>query len=104
MSMGRAYTSRASGSGLSPSVASTSTEQGISCLEELALFLCRHLGTVALAYTCVLPPKDSVTCEENLEAGRRFQSVDEVKSASQAELKDMAKNGFQKCFDDRYKR
>ncbi|GFW02084.1 uncharacterized protein TNCV_4854241 [Trichonephila clavipes] len=36
--------------------------------------------------------------------GRRFQSADEIKSASQAELKDMAKNGYQKCFDDRYKR
>ncbi|GFS57971.1 hypothetical protein TNCV_3124611 [Trichonephila clavipes] len=31
------------------------------------------------------------------------QSADEVKSASQAELKDMAKNGFQKCFEDLYK-
>ncbi|GFT33711.1 hypothetical protein TNCV_4382371 [Trichonephila clavipes] len=31
------------------------------------------------------------------------QSTDEVKSASQAELKGMAKNGFQKCFDDLYK-
>ncbi|GFV64824.1 hypothetical protein TNCV_809211 [Trichonephila clavipes] len=28
------------------------------------------------------------------------QSADEVKSASQVELKDMAKNGFQKYFDD----
>ncbi|GFW63288.1 hypothetical protein TNCV_3477041 [Trichonephila clavipes] len=28
------------------------------------------------------------------------QSADEVKSASQTELKDMAKNGFQKCVDD----
>ncbi|GFW61257.1 hypothetical protein TNCV_3377721 [Trichonephila clavipes] len=36
--------------------------------------------------------------------GRRFQSTDEVKSASQAELKDMAKNGFRKCFDEFYKR
>ncbi|GFV80056.1 hypothetical protein TNCV_4654731 [Trichonephila clavipes] len=31
------------------------------------------------------------------------KSADEVKSASQAELKDMVKNGFQKCFDDLYK-
>ncbi|GFW88170.1 amiloride-sensitive sodium channel subunit alpha [Trichonephila clavipes] len=31
------------------------------------------------------------------------QSTDGVKSASQSELKDMAKNGFQKCFDDLYK-
>ncbi|GFV06267.1 hypothetical protein TNCV_3667661 [Trichonephila clavipes] len=30
------------------------------------------------------------------------QFANEVKSASQAELKDMAKNGFQKCFDDLY--
>ncbi|GFT93977.1 hypothetical protein TNCV_2133591 [Trichonephila clavipes] len=28
------------------------------------------------------------------------QSADEVKSASQSESKDMAKNGFQKCFHD----
>ncbi|GFX23118.1 hypothetical protein TNCV_2932821 [Trichonephila clavipes] len=32
------------------------------------------------------------------------QSADEINSASQAKLKDMAKNGFQKCFDDLYKR
>ncbi|GFX16289.1 hypothetical protein TNCV_4705421 [Trichonephila clavipes] len=31
------------------------------------------------------------------------QSADEVESALQAELKCMAKNGFQKCFDDLYK-
>ncbi|GFX33880.1 hypothetical protein TNCV_3962891 [Trichonephila clavipes] len=31
------------------------------------------------------------------------QSADEVKSASQAELKNMAKNGYQKCFDGLYK-
>ncbi|GFW20126.1 hypothetical protein TNCV_2320671 [Trichonephila clavipes] len=30
------------------------------------------------------------------------QSADEVISASQAYLKDMAENRFQKCFDDRY--
>ncbi|GFW74868.1 hypothetical protein TNCV_2677381 [Trichonephila clavipes] len=30
-------------------------------------------------------------------------SANEAKRASQAELKDMAKNGFQKCFDDLYK-
>ncbi|GFS85165.1 hypothetical protein TNCV_4223061 [Trichonephila clavipes] len=36
--------------------------------------------------------------------GHRFQSADEVKSASQAELKDMSKNGFKKCFEDLYKR
>ncbi|GFW77879.1 hypothetical protein TNCV_3910891 [Trichonephila clavipes] len=36
--------------------------------------------------------------------GRRFQSADEVKSAAQAELKDMSKNEFQKCFDELYKR
>ncbi|GFV49130.1 hypothetical protein TNCV_236641 [Trichonephila clavipes] len=30
------------------------------------------------------------------------QFANEVKSASQAELKDMTKNGFQKCFDDLY--
>ncbi|GFW20037.1 hypothetical protein TNCV_867431 [Trichonephila clavipes] len=36
--------------------------------------------------------------------GRRFQSAVEVKSASQAELKDMGKNGSQKCFDELYKR
>ncbi|GFX97341.1 hypothetical protein TNCV_1077121 [Trichonephila clavipes] len=35
---------------------------------------------------------------------RRFQSTDEVKIASQAELKNMAKNGFQKCFYELYKR
>lgn len=32
----------------------------------------------------------------------RFQSSDEVKCALQAELKDIAENGFQKCFDDIY--
>ncbi|GFX82021.1 hypothetical protein TNCV_2572201 [Trichonephila clavipes] len=37
-------------------------------------------------------------------AGRRFQSADEIKRASQAELQDIAKNGPQKCFDDLYKR
>ncbi|GFV44786.1 hypothetical protein TNCV_563371 [Trichonephila clavipes] len=31
------------------------------------------------------------------------QSADEVKDASQAESNDMAKNEFQKCFDDLYK-
>ncbi|GFU77427.1 hypothetical protein TNCV_3498011 [Trichonephila clavipes] len=31
------------------------------------------------------------------------QATSEAKSASQAELKDIAKNGFQKCFDDLYK-
>ncbi|GFW63218.1 uncharacterized protein TNCV_581581 [Trichonephila clavipes] len=31
------------------------------------------------------------------------QSADEFKSPSQAKLKGMAKNGFQKCFDDLYK-
>ncbi|GFV60901.1 hypothetical protein TNCV_925151 [Trichonephila clavipes] len=31
------------------------------------------------------------------------QSVDEIKSASEAEWKNMAKKGFQKCFDDHYK-
>lgn len=36
--------------------------------------------------------------------GRRFQSSDEVKCASQAEIKDMAKNGFQTCFDELYRR
>ncbi|GFV92260.1 hypothetical protein TNCV_3951151 [Trichonephila clavipes] len=35
---------------------------------------------------------------------RRFQSAEEVKRASQVELKNMAKNGFQKCFEDLYKR
>ncbi|GFX77589.1 hypothetical protein TNCV_1752001 [Trichonephila clavipes] len=35
--------------------------------------------------------------------GRRFPSVYEVKNASQAEFKDMARNGFQKCFDEIYK-
>ncbi|GFY20098.1 hypothetical protein TNCV_2147911 [Trichonephila clavipes] len=35
---------------------------------------------------------------------RQFQSEDEVKSASQAGLKEVAKNEFQKCFDDLYKR
>ncbi|GFY23258.1 hypothetical protein TNCV_3939541 [Trichonephila clavipes] len=34
--------------------------------------------------------------------GCRFQNRDEVLSASQVDLKD--KNGFRKCFDDRYKR
>ncbi|GFX56724.1 hypothetical protein TNCV_494721 [Trichonephila clavipes] len=34
--------------------------------------------------------------------GRRFQIADEIKSAPQAELKDMAKNGFQKCLYDLY--
>ncbi|GFV15818.1 hypothetical protein TNCV_988011 [Trichonephila clavipes] len=32
------------------------------------------------------------------------QSADEVKTTFQAELKHMAKNGFQKCVDDLYKR
>ncbi|GFT72602.1 hypothetical protein TNCV_974481 [Trichonephila clavipes] len=36
--------------------------------------------------------------------GRRFESADEVKSASQAELKNMPKNGFQKSFDELNKR
>ncbi|GFW08803.1 HTH_48 domain-containing protein [Trichonephila clavipes] len=36
--------------------------------------------------------------------GHRFRSADEVKSASQAVLKDMAKNGLQKRFSDLYKR
>ncbi|GFW27121.1 hypothetical protein TNCV_93471 [Trichonephila clavipes] len=36
--------------------------------------------------------------------GRRFQFADEIKSTSQAELNDMAKNVFQKCFDDLHKR
>ncbi|GFS51231.1 hypothetical protein TNCV_3533101 [Trichonephila clavipes] len=35
--------------------------------------------------------------------GRRFQSANEGKRASQAELQDMAKNEFQKCVDDLYK-
>ncbi|GFW76293.1 hypothetical protein TNCV_1580721 [Trichonephila clavipes] len=35
--------------------------------------------------------------------GRRFQSADECKSESQAELKDMPKSGFQKCFENFYK-
>ncbi|GFV69615.1 hypothetical protein TNCV_4507301 [Trichonephila clavipes] len=35
---------------------------------------------------------------------RRLQSADEFGSASQAELKKMAKNGFQKCFGELYKR
>ncbi|GFT54739.1 hypothetical protein TNCV_5001151 [Trichonephila clavipes] len=35
--------------------------------------------------------------------GRRFQSADEVESTSQAKLKNMVKNGFQKCFDELYK-
>ncbi|GFX70067.1 hypothetical protein TNCV_4615051 [Trichonephila clavipes] len=34
----------------------------------------------------------------------RFQIADEIKSASQDDVKDMVKNGFQKCFDDLYKR
>ncbi|GFV19154.1 uncharacterized protein TNCV_3223721 [Trichonephila clavipes] len=34
----------------------------------------------------------------------RFQSADEVKSASQGEWNDIAKNGFQQCFDELYKR
>ncbi|GFX98028.1 hypothetical protein TNCV_4906781 [Trichonephila clavipes] len=36
--------------------------------------------------------------------GCRFQSADEVKSVSQTELKNVAKNGFQKCFDDLHNR
>ncbi|GFV41718.1 hypothetical protein TNCV_3628691 [Trichonephila clavipes] len=36
--------------------------------------------------------------------GRLIQSANEVKSAPQAELKDMTKNGFQKSFDEFYKR
>ncbi|GFV41056.1 hypothetical protein TNCV_2666471 [Trichonephila clavipes] len=36
--------------------------------------------------------------------GRRFQSADEVKSTSHAELKSMAKNERKKCFDELYKR
>ncbi|GFW14138.1 hypothetical protein TNCV_3547271 [Trichonephila clavipes] len=36
--------------------------------------------------------------------GHRFQSADEIKNASQTELKAMAEIGFQKCFDDPYKR
>ncbi|GFS60276.1 DDE_3 domain-containing protein [Trichonephila clavipes] len=35
--------------------------------------------------------------------GRRYQSADEIKSVSRTDLKDMGKNGFQKCFDDLYK-
>ncbi|GFV37290.1 hypothetical protein TNCV_2699771 [Trichonephila clavipes] len=35
--------------------------------------------------------------------GRRFQFAGEIKSASQTELKDMAKKGFEKCFDDLFK-
>ncbi|GFS83354.1 hypothetical protein TNCV_600831 [Trichonephila clavipes] len=31
------------------------------------------------------------------------QSADEVKNVLQSELQNMAKNGFQKCFDDLYK-
>ncbi|GFV15170.1 hypothetical protein TNCV_4650021 [Trichonephila clavipes] len=31
------------------------------------------------------------------------QNADEVKSASQIELKNMAKNGYQKCFNELYK-
>ncbi|GFU34617.1 hypothetical protein TNCV_1993381 [Trichonephila clavipes] len=34
---------------------------------------------------------------------RRFQYADEFKSTSQADLKDLSKNEFQKCFDDLYK-
>ncbi|GFU92545.1 hypothetical protein TNCV_4794741 [Trichonephila clavipes] len=34
----------------------------------------------------------------------RFQSADEIKDASQAELKNMIKKGYQKCFDDLDKR
>ncbi|GFW57977.1 hypothetical protein TNCV_2741231 [Trichonephila clavipes] len=36
--------------------------------------------------------------------GHRFQFADEIKCALQAELKDMDKNGSQKCFDGLYKR
>ncbi|GFT97845.1 hypothetical protein TNCV_2167601 [Trichonephila clavipes] len=35
--------------------------------------------------------------------GRQFQSADEAKRSLYAELRDMAKNGFQKCFDEFYK-
>ncbi|GFS66301.1 hypothetical protein TNCV_3856061 [Trichonephila clavipes] len=35
---------------------------------------------------------------------RLFQSIDKVKSASLSELEHMAKNGFQKCFDELYRR
>ncbi|GFW05878.1 hypothetical protein TNCV_603501 [Trichonephila clavipes] len=46
-------------------------------------------------------PPISVT-GTSLAGSSLFQSGDEVKSASQADLKYMAKNGFQKCFDDLY--
>ncbi|GFV51746.1 hypothetical protein TNCV_1321021 [Trichonephila clavipes] len=52
-------------------------------------------------------PQTSRTAEnvEKFSAAVRhqFQSADEVKSGSLAELKDMVKNGFQKCFDKLYK-
>ncbi|GFS90409.1 hypothetical protein TNCV_4096341 [Trichonephila clavipes] len=39
--------------------------------------------------------------ETPLSPRRRFQSADEVKNASQVELKDRAQNGFQKYFNDK---
>ncbi|GFS98621.1 hypothetical protein TNCV_2987471 [Trichonephila clavipes] len=47
---------------------------------------------------CPQTSRTAKNIEKVSEAGRRFQSAYEIKSASQAELKDMAKNEFQKCF------
>ncbi|GFV65033.1 transposable element Tc3 transposase [Trichonephila clavipes] len=54
-----------------------------------------------------IPTKDlnmHIVCQHIVPRMLNDQSADEVKSASQAELKDMAKIGFQKCFVDLYER
>ncbi|GFS54357.1 hypothetical protein TNCV_4808651 [Trichonephila clavipes] len=52
-------------------------------------------------------PQTSHTAE-NIEkvsvAGHQFQSAESASQAELNELKDMAQNGIQKCFDDLYKR
>ncbi|GFU70998.1 hypothetical protein TNCV_3350211 [Trichonephila clavipes] len=64
--------------------------------------------TTALPHPPYSP--DLASCNFRIfpELERRFQAhriefADKIKSASQAELKGMTKNGFQKCFDDLYK-
>ncbi|GFU16422.1 hypothetical protein TNCV_836071 [Trichonephila clavipes] len=57
-------------------------------------------------YSPDFAPYDFIIFRElaRLFQGRQFQFADEIKSASQAELKNTAKNGFQKCFENPYKR
>ncbi|GFY15405.1 hypothetical protein TNCV_1572161 [Trichonephila clavipes] len=52
-------------------------------------------------YSLDLAPSDFSLFPKRLE-GHQFQSAEEVKSTSQAELKNISKNGFQKCFHDLY--